>query len=85
MQEVTRTRNDRTTLFAAALLTFTALNWSGNYVLGRAIAEEVPAGDHMLRTWHYLQPEPALPVEQALHMNAGATQAAVKLSVAAAP
>ena len=42
---------------------------------------EVPAGDHKLRTWHFLQPDPALPVEQALHMNAGPTQASVKLSV----
>ena len=51
MQEVTRTRNDRTTLFAAALLTFTALSWSGNYVLGRAIAEEVPAGGLAVARW----------------------------------
>ena len=42
---------------------------------------EVPAGDHRLRTWHPLQPEPGLPVEQALHMGAGATQATVKLVV----
>ena len=58
---------------------FTKTDASGKATL------EVPAGDHMLRTWHYLQPEPALPVEQAFHMNAAATQAAVKLSVAAAP
>ena len=45
---------------------------------------DVPAGDHKLRTWHHLQPEPALPVEQALHVSAGATQASVKLSVQAA-
>ncbi|KNZ33344.1 MAG: hypothetical protein AD742_07120 [Methylibium sp. NZG] len=47
---------------------------------GKALLE-VPAGDHKLRTWHPLLPEPALPVEQALHMNAAATQAAVKLPV----
>ena len=46
---------------------------------------EVPAGDHRLRAWHYLQPEPGLPVEQALHVSVGATQASVKLAVQAAP
>jgi plastocyanin len=56
---------------------FTKTDASGKAML------EVPAGDHRLRTWHYLQPEPALPVEQALHMNSGATQAAVKLAVQA--
>jgi plastocyanin len=44
---------------------------------------EVPAGDHKLRTWHYLQPDPALPVEQALRMNTGPTQVSAKLSVQA--
>ena len=54
---------------------FTKTDASGKATL------EVPAGDHRLRSWHYLQPEPGLPVEQALHMNANATQAAVKLAV----
>ena len=56
---------------------FTKTDASGKATL------EVPAGDHTLRTWHPFQPEPALPVEQALHMNAGPTQAAVKLNVQA--
>ncbi len=42
---------------------------------------EVPAGDHRLRTWHYLEPEPGLPHEQALTMGAGATKAAAQLNV----
>jgi plastocyanin len=45
---------------------------------------EVPPGDHRLRTWHYLLPEPGAPVEQAVHVNAAAAQVAVKLAVQAA-
>lgn len=44
---------------------------------------EVPPGDHRLRAWHHLQPEPGLPVEQVLHMGAGASHATVKLAVQA--
>jgi hypothetical protein len=58
---------------------FTKTDASGKATL------EVPAGDHRLRTWHYLQAEPGLPLEQALHVSAGATQATVKLAVQAAP
>ena len=46
---------------------------------------EVPAGDHRLRAWHPLQPEPGLPLEQALHMGAAATRASVTLTLQAAP
>jgi plastocyanin len=42
---------------------------------------DVPAGEHQLRAWHYRQPEPALPVEQALQMGPGAAQVVVKLAV----
>jgi plastocyanin len=44
---------------------------------------EVPAGDHKLRTWHHLMPEPALPVEQALSVAAAGAQVSVKLAVQA--
>ncbi|MEO5697401.1 MAG: methylamine utilization protein [Burkholderiaceae bacterium] len=56
---------------------FAKTDASGNATL------EVPAGDHRLRTWHYLEPEPGLPQEQALTMGAGATKAAVKVNVQA--
>lgn len=46
---------------------------------------EVPTGDHQLRAWHHLQPEPGLPQEQALHMGPAAAAALVKLAVQAAP
>jgi plastocyanin len=58
---------------------FTKTDASGKATL------EVPAGDHRLRAWHYLQAEGELPAEQALRMNADATVAAVKLTVQAAP
>ncbi len=51
---------------------------------GRATLE-VPAGDHRLRAWHYLQPEPGLPEEQALHMGAVPASVTVRLTVQAAP
>ena len=50
---------------------------------GRATLD-VPAGAHRLRAWHFLQPEPGLPVEQALLAGAVASQAAVRIKVAAA-
>ena len=51
---------------------------------GRATLD-VPAGTHRLRAWHFMQPEPGLPVEQALLAGAGGSQSAVKIKVAAAP
>lgn len=50
---------------------------------GRAVLE-IPAGEHRLRVWHYLQPEPGLPQEQALHTGAEPSAATVKLAVQAA-
>ena len=47
---------------------------------GRATLD-VPAGTHRLRAWHFMQPEPGLPVEQALPMHAGGSQAALKIKV----
>ena len=51
---------------------------------GRATLD-VPAGMHRLRAWHFMQPEPGLPVEQALLAGAGGSQAAVRIKIAVAP
>ena len=51
---------------------------------GRATLD-VPAGTHRLRAWHFMQPEPGQPVEQALLAGAGGSQAAVRIKVAVAP
>ncbi len=42
---------------------------------------DVPAGEHLLRAWHFQLAEPAQPVEQALRMGSAAAQAAVAIAV----
>lgn len=41
---------------------------------------EVPAGNHLLRAWHYTQPEAALPVERPLQVAAAPVKVAIQIA-----